>query len=162
MPENPQLTRNASDFAERARNELEEFRWQSEKVELIGRTLARLPTHRALADIGCFTGIATEKYRSLGFSRAVGFDASLDALRLASDRGVDTRRWVIGEAPCPADDGEFDVIVAADIIEHLVDTDGFMRELFRILSPEGSLVVTTPNLASWRSRLRLLLGKPPI
>lgn len=102
--------------------------------------------------------MATAQYSSLGFARVVGFDA----LKLAPGRGIDTRRWLIGETSCPADDNEFDVIVAADIIEHLVDTDGFLRELGRVLGPGGFLIVTTPNLAGWRSRLRMLLGKSPL
>jgi hypothetical protein len=33
--------------------------------------------------------------------------------------------------------------------------------LYRILHPDGRLIVTTPNLAFWLSRIRLLFGKPP-
>ena len=162
MAENPQLSRNISAFGDRALNEAEEFRWQSEKVDLISHTIERLGARRALADVGCFTGMATAQYGSLGFARVVGFDASLEALKLAASRGINTRSWLIGETSCPADDNEFDVIVAADIIEHLVDTDGFLLELGRILGPGGFLIITTPNLAAWRSRLRMLLGKSPL
>jgi len=162
MAENPQLSRNMAAFGERTLNEAEEYRWQSEKFDLISRTIARLATRRALADVGCFTGMATAQYRSLGFARVVGFDASVDALKLASNRGIDARRWLIGETSCPAEDNEFDVIIAADIIEHLIDTDGFLRELARVLSSGGFLIVTTPNLAAWRSRMRMLLGKAPL
>src|ERR1700730_3894433 len=112
MTETSQFARNVSDFTERAGNEIEEFRWQREKVELITHIIAGLPTHRVLADVGCFTGITTEKYRSLGFSRVVGFGVSPDALHLASKRGIEDRRWIAGETPCPAEDSEFDVIVA--------------------------------------------------
>ena len=83
------------------------------------------------------------------------------ALAAAAARGIEARRWSAGLEWCPASDGEFQVVVAADIIEHIVDTDGFMAELSRILAADGFLIVTTPNLAYWRSRLRLLLGKPP-
>jgi 2-polyprenyl-3-methyl-5-hydroxy-6-metoxy-1,4-benzoquinol methylase len=162
MAENPQLSQNISAFGERALNEAEEFRWQSEKVDLISHTIKNLAARQALADVGCFTGMATAQYGSLGFARVVGFDASVEALKLAAGRGIDTRRWLIGETACPADDNEFDVIVAADIIEHLIDTDGFLHELGRILGPGGFLIVTTPNLVAWRSRLRMLLGKPPL
>jgi SAM-dependent methyltransferase len=162
MPENPQLARNISHFAVLTQRETEEFECQRRKVQLIKRTLAVLPTRGSLADVGCFTGIATQMYGSLGFLRVVGFDVSPDALRVASERGIDVRRWVAGDTPCPAEDGEFDVIVAADIIEHLVDTDGFLRELSRILAPSGVVIITTPNLAYWGSRLRLFVGKPPV
>jgi 2-polyprenyl-3-methyl-5-hydroxy-6-metoxy-1,4-benzoquinol methylase len=55
---------------------------------------------------------------------------------------------MIGEERCPADDNEFDVVLASEIIEHLVDTDGFLNELRRTLHGSSSLIVTPPNLAS--------------
>src|SRR6185503_17317298 len=117
--------------------------------------------HGVLADIGCFTGIASASYHKLGFDRTVGFDSSSEALATASKRGIESRVWRIGEEPCPATASEFNAVVAADVIEHIVDTDSFLRELGRILHPDGLLIVTTPNLAFWLSRLRLLFGKPP-
>ena len=155
-----QLTRNRAAFTELVPDEVEIFRWQREKVELIKSIIRGIPKRGVLADIGCFTGLATEQYRS-GFERAVGFDASESALPVAAARGIEARRWLAGSERCPASDKEFNVVVAADIIEHIIDTDGFMAELSRILAPNGFLIVTTPNLAYWRSRLRLLLGKPP-
>jgi SAM-dependent methyltransferase len=48
------------------------------------------------------------------------------------------------------------------VIEHLVDTDGFIQELRRCLKPGGHLIVTTPNLASFENRIRILLGFYPV
>ncbi|HEY2524169.1 MAG TPA: methyltransferase domain-containing protein [Candidatus Binataceae bacterium] len=155
-----QLARNRAVFDELASAEAEHFRWQREKVELIANTVQGMPKRGVLADIGCFTGFATAQY-SAGFEGAVGFDASDGALAAAAARGIEARRWSAGLEGCPASDGEFNVVVAADIIEHIIDTDGFMAELSRILAADGFLIVTTPNLAYWRSRLRLMLGKPP-
>ena len=155
-----QLARNRAAFNELISAEAEHFRWQREKVELPKVIIQGIPKRGALADIGCFTGFATEQYRT-GFERAVGFDTSDGALAAAAARGIEARRWSAGLERCPASDAEFNVVVAADIIEHIIDTDGFMAELSRILAADGFLIVTTPNLAYWRSRLRLLLGKPP-
>jgi SAM-dependent methyltransferase len=148
-------------FSNLVANEHEYFRWQSEKVHMIASILRELKPRGALADVGCFTGIASATYHSTGFDRTVGFDSSSEALALAADRGIESRLWRIGEEPCPAAASEFNAIVAADVIEHIVDTDTFMRELSRVLRDDGVLIVTTPNLAFWLSRLRLLSGKPP-
>lgn len=155
-------SRNVRDFDARSLNEFQEVSPQAGKVALIERTLATLRPSGILADVGCFTGIATVRYKSTGFEKAVGFDLSPEALSLAQKRGLECRRWVAGgSAPCPAADGEFEVVVAADVIEHVVDTDGFIEDLRRVVRSEGYLVITTPNLAFWVSRIRLLLGKVP-
>lgn len=54
----------------------------------------------------------------------------------------------------PWDDECFDAIFAGEIIEHLLDTVGFLRECRRRLQPGGVLVLTTPNLAYWRNLLQ--------
>ena len=153
--------RNQQTFAELVRDETEFFRWQSEKVALIESVLRGLRPHGSLADVGCFTGLATAIFRATGFERAVGFDSCQEALDLAETRNIQPRVWSVDSGTCPAADSEFHVVVAADIIEHIVDTDAFLRELWRILDLDGFLIVTTPNLAFWISRLRLLAGKPP-
>lgn len=152
---------NEKAFAVLVTAEEEQFRWQSEKVSLIQHMLRGLNPRGVLADVGCFTGITTALFRSTGFEKAVGFDVSEEVLLRAATRGIEPRRWRAGEERCPAADGEFDVVVAADVIEHIVDTDTFVDELYRILRPDGRIVVTTPNLAFWISRIRLLIGKPP-
>lgn len=61
----------------------------------------------------------------------------------------------------PFDKNFFDVIIAGEIIEHLHNTDNFFREAYLILKKDGILILTTPNLASWMSRLFLLFGFQP-
>lgn len=153
--------RNDKAFDAFVANEQEYLRWQMDKVTLVRRVLTRFAGGGTLADVGCFTGNATAIYLSVGFGKAVGFDASRQALDVAGSRGIEPRLWEAGAALCPADDGEFDVVIAADIIEHIVDTDQFIDELRRITRAQGHLIVTTPNLGFWISRLRLLRGKVP-
>jgi hypothetical protein len=44
----------------------------------------------------------------------------------------------------------------------LLDPTILLRELDRVLKPEGSLIVSTLNLGYWLSRLRLLVGRAPL
>lgn len=55
----------------------------------------------------------------------------------------------------------FDLLVASHVIEHLGDTDLFLKECYRVLKPGGALVMATPNLAAFTNILLLLLGKQP-
>lgn len=156
-----ELTQERTDpFEVLVDQEQEFFNWQRVKIHALESVLAELVPANALADVGCFTGLATMKY-AVGFEKVVGFDASERALQSATEKGLECRLWRGGDEQCPASDGEFDVIVAADVIEHVVDTDSFLGELRRILVDDGFLIVTTPNLAFWLSRIRLLLGKQP-
>jgi len=48
----------------------------------------------------------------------------------------------------PYADGEFDVVILAEIIEHLLnDPCKVLREIKRVLKPGGTLIITTPNVA---------------
>ena len=55
----------------------------------------------------------------------------------------------------------FRSVVASQVIEHLWNTDLFIKEMYRVLKPDGYSIISTPNLASWHNALYLLLGKQP-
>ena len=59
-------------------------------------------------------------------------------------------------ARLPMDDASFDGVLALEIIEHLEAPRAFVRELARVCKPGGTVVVSTPNITSVRSRLRFL------
>jgi SAM-dependent methyltransferase len=56
----------------------------------------------------------------------------------------------------PYGDSEFELVVCCEGIEHLEHQYEFARELARVLSPGGTLVLTTPNICNAASRLRFL------
>ncbi|MGY2061537.1 class I SAM-dependent methyltransferase, partial [Nocardia gipuzkoensis] len=45
----------------------------------------------------------------------------------------------------PFDDGEFDVVIASEILEHIPDDERAITELARVLRPGGALAVTVPR-----------------
>jgi 2-polyprenyl-3-methyl-5-hydroxy-6-metoxy-1,4-benzoquinol methylase len=59
--------------------------------------------------------------------------------------------------PLPHEEDSFDTVVCIDGIEHIERPFDFAEECARVLRPGGSLVVTTPNITSLRSRWRWLL-----
>lgn len=56
-------------------------------------------------------------------------------------------------------DGTFDVIVAGDVIEHLLEPQRVVNQLARLLAPGGKLVVSLPHIAHVDIRLGLLQGR---
>jgi 2-polyprenyl-3-methyl-5-hydroxy-6-metoxy-1,4-benzoquinol methylase len=57
---------------------------------------------------------------------------------------------------------EFNVVIAIDIMEHVVDVFGFIENCHRILKHEGMLLIRVPNIAYIRHRIGLLFGHLPI
>ena len=121
--------------------------------------MSPLPKGRLL-DIGCTEGDWALFWKARGWQVA-GVDINREKLAIARERGVDGRYCDLNSNPLPFADGEFDLIFAGEVIEHLVDTDGFLSEASRCCKPGGYILVTTPNLASFENRVRLLLGIYP-
>jgi SAM-dependent methyltransferase len=52
----------------------------------------------------------------------------------------------------------FDVIVAADVIEHLSRPGEVLRDMCRVMRPGGQLLLSVPNFAHWYPRIRVAAG----
>jgi 2-polyprenyl-3-methyl-5-hydroxy-6-metoxy-1,4-benzoquinol methylase len=113
-----------------------------------------------LLDIGCTRGAWALRWQSRGWDVS-GVDVNADEVGLAKSSGVDARVCDLNREKLPFADGEFDLIFAGEVIEHLIDTDGFLGEVSRCCKSGGHLLLTTPNLASFENRVRLLLGMYP-
>ena len=58
-------------------------------------------------------------------------------------------------------DRTFDRLVSGDVIEHILDTDTFLKKAHSLMTEDGYFYLQTPNLASWHGRLSLLFGYTP-
>ncbi len=59
----------------------------------------------------------------------------------------------------PAEVGKgFDVVLAADVLEHLVNPGALIRQARSVLAPEGVAIFCVPNIAHWYPRFRSTLG----
>ena len=54
----------------------------------------------------------------------------------------------------PAETGSFDLVIACEIIEHVAHPVEFLAQLKRFLTPDGHLLLTTPNGAYFRNKLQ--------
>jgi methionine biosynthesis protein MetW len=57
--------------------------------------------------------------------------------------------------------GRFDCLVAADVLEHLVDPWSALRAYARLLQPGGAAIVSLPNVAHWSTYAALVRGSWP-
>lgn len=69
----------------------------------------------------------------------------------------------VEEPCCPFRDDapQYDIIVAADILEHLVHPEIVLSQMKAAIKLNGFLVVSLPNVANWYVRLNLLFGRFP-
>lgn len=112
-----------------------------------------------LLDIGCYDGhLAFLLKNCLGNCEAYGIDIAKKTIALARQKGIHAKICDI-EKGINFESNLFDYVFAGEIIEHLYDTDFFMREIKRILKPDGILIITTPNFVSLGRRLCYLFGK---
>jgi SAM-dependent methyltransferase len=99
---------------------------------------------RAL-DLGCGAGAFTAVLAGAG-TDVVGVDVAEAALRRARSAHPELDfRLAQPDGPLPFDDGTFDLVWASEVVEHIADTEGWLREVLRVLAPGGRLLVTTPN-----------------
>lgn len=74
---------------------------------------------------------------------ALDYDARAAAHAARRYPGIDVVRTNLVALPVPG--GAVDVVVSLQVIEHLWDQEGFLRECRRVLRPGGALFVSTPN-----------------
>lgn len=98
----------------------------------------------AVCEIGTGKGLLLEHLKKEKPRKLVGIDISIPYLRAIQDANEDIELIVANAENLPYDN-EFDVIIAADIIEHVVNVGDFLYCVYRALKPGGYFVVKTPN-----------------
>lgn len=115
-------------------------------------------TQAAVLDIGCGDGNNTFRYKQKITCRTIiGLDGDKERILKARDNGVDTAVADL-EEEWPFPDEKFDVVIANQVIEHMIDVDHFISETYRVLKRGGYCVISTENLASWHNIAALFLG----
>jgi 2-polyprenyl-3-methyl-5-hydroxy-6-metoxy-1,4-benzoquinol methylase len=112
-------------------------------------------------DLGCATGKLAELLKTQGCA-VVGVERDPEAARLAEPF---CERVVVADLEDDlsflTDLGPFDVIVAADVLEHVTDPSRVLEAVAGLLAPQGFLVTSIPNVAHGSVRLALLAGRFP-
>ena len=110
------------------------------------------PSGRNVLDVGCGAGGMGPRLRSAGATRVVGIEPEPSHAEAAAARGYDAVICSSIEAVLEQrslDDERFDLILLADVLEHLVEPWDALRELVeRNLSDDGQVFVSVPNVAN--------------
>ena len=114
--------------------------WYRERRHLLGRMIGGLRPGTAL-DIGAAGGGNTRVLRRAGWSVSA-LEYGADGAEVAAERGLSVVR---GDATAlPVSDDSLDLVVAFDVLEHIVDHDTAVSEVRRALRPGGMFLIAVP------------------
>ncbi len=122
-------------------------------IRLVGRD-------RRVLDLGCATGAVARVLVQQGCN-VVGVEMDPAAARVARQACSEV---IVGDLADPATVGslagrQFDVILAGDVLEHLVEPERLLQQVRPLLTRDGYLVTSIPNVAHGAVRLALMKGR---
>lgn len=121
-----------------------------------------VPNITRYLDLGCGNGYYTLLIGGeLNAQEVYGIDINEVNLKKASSLGIKVFKVDLNSDKLPFPDNYFDLVTALEVIEHLVNPDNMLGEVYRVLRSNGVFILSTPNLASWLNRILLLLGFQP-
>ncbi len=118
-------------------------------------------------DLGCSNGHFLIKNRQY-FSQAIGLDLSRKKINIASKTAINQK--VSNQIKFKTKNlnhllffpkGEFDLVISLSTIEYLLDPHHFLKQIHKVLKPNGHLIIHTFNVAFVLRRLQLLAGNLP-
>ena len=109
-----------------------------------------------LLDVGCARGHLSKQFIQQGWD-VTGIEYNKEDAEVARQEGVNV---IVGSAESALNDisGLFDVIIFADVLEHLVDPVLVLQLAKKRLTPNGRIVISIPNIAHLSVRVQLLFG----
>jgi 2-polyprenyl-3-methyl-5-hydroxy-6-metoxy-1,4-benzoquinol methylase len=114
-----------------------------------------------ILDVGCGMATTSERLRRLGNHvtgiESSGYAAATAASRL--DEVIEHDLRAVDEIARRLDGRTFDTIVFADVLEHVDWPAPVLKDYLRFLAPDGTVIVSLPNVGLWSTRLGLLFGR---
>lgn len=149
----PFLSYVADDASVNWSDELEELHEESSRDHFIdvwtrGSMIERLgavPPGGTIADLGCSTGYLLEDLATAyPQAQLLGLDLVAPGLRKAHELVPQARLLRADVCVVPIAEGSVDAIVSANLLEHVPDDEGALREMRRVLRPGGRAVIVVP------------------
>ncbi len=124
------------------------YKLYMQKMQIIRDYLDKQSKRIKILDLGCGEGVLVEEYKNRKYD-ILGLDLNYESNYVIRGDATDTQ----------FPDNLFDLVLCLDVIEHLYpeQQDKLIKEIDRILKPNGKIIFSIPNLANFVSRIRFLI-----
>jgi methionine biosynthesis protein MetW len=120
------------------------------------QVIAWVPPNARVLEVGCATGYVGRVLRDQKGCEVSGLEVDAEAARAAREGGLTVLEGSLEDPAFRASvRGPFDVVIAADVLEHLADPGPVLEHFKRWLAPGGFVIIAVPNIATWSMRVRL-------
>jgi SAM-dependent methyltransferase len=125
-----------------------EHPWITRRFEVLRRLAGKLiASASAIAEVGCGRGLLQRQIEDCFHIDVTGFDLNPAALAQTASRSSPVWCYDVLDQH-PEYKARFDLILLADVLEHVADEGAFLRAVLFHLAPGGSVVVNVPALQS--------------
>lgn len=128
--------------------------------------LEMVPESSRILEIGCATGHLAEFLINVKKCTVTGVESDPDQAAVARQRGLEMITGHVDDSAVQAEldsrlaaGRHFDVVFMSQVIEHIAEPEAVLLKIRDWLAEDGILIISTCNIAHWKCRFRLLLGK---
>ena len=126
--------------------------------EVTGIVGSMLPPGARVLDVGCGAGALARVLRAATDAELLGIEPDPIRAERARSYGLNVRTGYLSR-DLIREIGVFDVVLFADVLEHLPNPQSMLLLSRDALKPGGAVILAVPNVAHWSVRLCLLRGK---
>jgi ubiquinone/menaquinone biosynthesis C-methylase UbiE len=121
--------------------------WWGEHVFRYNEVIKRVTGSEKILDIACGNGYGTYVLAKATSEDVIGGDIEIGAIKLCKDEFAlqNLKYEVLDATTLPFEDETFDIVVSFETIEHTTQFSKMLSEFNRVLKPNGTLFVSTPN-----------------
>jgi 2-polyprenyl-3-methyl-5-hydroxy-6-metoxy-1,4-benzoquinol methylase len=137
---------------------LDRFRFER-GIRLLQQSGVNIDKETEWLDLGCHQGQFLRLLIDKFSLHPIGSDDWKPELKSEGDSG-----WQYLQADFEQsipDCGPVDIVSALEVLEHVTDTDKFLKQIHALLKPGGWVLISTPNINSLRNRITVPFGIYP-
>ena len=126
-------------------------------TNIVNRYFSNISGNINILDFGSHTGVLGVIFQYYGYNiRSIDLDLVIeDNIQTYKQNDLKIDRLPQDWKKLPYEDDHFDLVIFSEVLEHLYESPiQILKELYRILKPEGALILTTPNVMKLENKIK--------